>query len=69
MVKVLQYGEGNFLRTFVDVYFDTLNKNGQGEYAVNIVKPITFGTLERFEKQKNKYHIVLRGMENGLQSG
>ena len=65
MVKVLQYGEGNFLRTFVDVYFDTLNKNGQGRYAVNIVKPITFGTLERFEKQSNKYHIVLRGMENG----
>ena len=30
MVKILQYGEGNFLRTFVDVYFDTLNKNGQG---------------------------------------
>ena len=65
MIKVLQYGEGNFLRTFVDVYFDTLNKNGQGKYAVNIVKPITFGTLERFEKQNNKYHIVLRGMENG----
>ena len=65
MVKILQYGEGNFLRTFVDVYFDTLNKNGQGMYAVNIVKPITFGTLERFEKQGNKYHIVLRGMENG----
>ena len=65
MIKVLQYGEGNFLRTFVDVYFDTLNKNRQGRYAVNIVKPITFGTLERFEKQQNKYHIVLRGMENG----
>ena len=48
MIKVLQYGEGNFLRTFVDVYFDTLNKNGQGMYAVNIVQPITFGTLERF---------------------
>ena len=65
MIKVLQYGEGNFLRTFVDVYFDTLNKNGQGMYAVNIVKPISFGTLERFEKQGNKYHIVLRGMKNG----
>ena len=26
MIKILQYGEGNFLRTFVDVYFDTLNK-------------------------------------------
>ena len=65
MIKILQYGEGNFLRTFVDVYFDTLNKNGTGRYAVNIVKPIMFGTLERFEKQNNKYHIVLRGMENG----
>ena len=65
MIKVLQYGEGNFLRTFVDVYFDTLNKNGQGMYEVNIVKPITFGTLERFKKQGNKYHIVLRGMEKG----
>lgn len=63
MVKVLQYGEGNFLRTFVDAYFDTLNKNGLGRYAVNIVKPIAFGSLERFERQKNKYHIVLRGME------
>ncbi len=65
MVKVLQFGEGNFLRTFVDAYFDDLNKNEGGKYEVNIVKPIPFGTLERFEKQKNKYHIVLRGQEKG----
>ena len=63
-MKILQYGEGNFLRTFVDAYFDTLNKEGVGEYEVYIVKPITFGTLERFQKQNNKYHIVLRGVEN-----
>ena len=30
MIEILQYGEGNFLRMFVDVYFDTLNKNWQG---------------------------------------
>jgi len=65
MIKILQYGEGNFLRTFVDAYFDTLNKEEGGEYSVNIVKPIAFGSLERFEKQNNKYHIVLRGVENG----
>ncbi len=64
MIKVLQFGEGNFLRTFVDAYFDTLNEEGK-EYAVNIVKPITFGSLERFEKQKNIYNIVLRGAKNG----
>lgn len=65
MIKILQYGEGNFLRTFVDAYFDHLNKNEGGRYEVNIVKPITFGTLERFKKQNNKYHIVLRGVEKG----
>lgn len=64
MVKIVQFGEGNFLRTFVDMYFDTLNKKGL-EYSVDIVKPITFGTLEKFEKQNNKYNIVLRGSKNG----
>ena len=65
MIKVVQFGEGNFLRTFADAYFDTLNKEGLGEYEVNIVKPVTFGSLEKFEKQKNKYHIVLRGSVGG----
>ena len=64
MKKILQYGEGNFLRTFVDAYFNTLNEEG-GDYEVTIVKPITFGSLDNFKKQENRYHIVLRGAENG----
>lgn len=64
MVKIVQFGEGNFLRTFVDLYFDTLNKEGL-DYKVNIVKPITYGTLDKFVAQNNKYHIVLRGAKNG----
>ena len=64
MIKVVQFGEGNFLRTFVDLYFDTLNKEGH-DYKVNIIKPITFGSLDNFVKQDNKYHIVLRGVDNG----
>ena len=64
MVKVVQFGEGNFLRTFVDAYFQTLKEEG-GDYKVNIVKPITFGSLENFKKQNNKYHIVLRGVKDG----
>ncbi len=65
MVKILQIGEGNFLRTFVDAYFDTLNEEGAGSFAVSIVKPIAFGSLDKFVKSNNKYHIVLRGVENG----
>ncbi|MCQ2742466.1 MAG: tagaturonate reductase [Bacilli bacterium] len=63
-IRIAQFGEGNFLRTFVDAYFDTLNKEG-ADYRVTIIKPITFGNLEAFKKQNNKYHIVLRGMDDG----
>ena len=64
MKKVLQYGEGNFLRSFVDLYFETLNREG-GEWAVEIVKPIPFGSLEAFARQENRYHVILRGVKDG----
>ena len=64
MIKVLQFGEGNFLRTFADHYFNTLNDEGKN-YGVYIVKPINHGSLEKFAEQNNKYHIVLRGVRNG----
>lgn len=64
MKKVLQYGEGNFLRSFVDLYFEALNREG-GEWAVEIVKPIPFGSLDAFARQGNRYHVVLRGVKDG----
>jgi tagaturonate reductase len=64
MIKIAQYGEGNFLRAFADYYFDVLNEQG-GNYAVSIIKPCDQGSLDNFVKQKNLYHVVLRGMENG----
>ena len=63
MIRVAQFGEGNFLRTFVDAYFQALNEEG-GEYRVSIIKPIPFGSLELLKKNHCHYHIVLRGMEN-----
>lgn len=68
MIKVMQYGEGNFLRTFADAYFDSLGKEGVGKYGVYIVKPIPGGSLEKFEKQNDKYHIVLRGVKEGKET-
>ena len=64
MIKVLQFGEGNFLRTFTDAYFDALNKEG-GEYEVNVVKPRAGGSLEKFVNQNNRYHVILRGVSEG----
>lgn len=62
MIKVMQFGEGNFLRAFVDYYFESLNREG-AEYSVSIVKPIAAGDLSAFSAADNKWNVVLRGFE------
>ncbi len=64
-IKVIQFGEGNFLRAFTDYMIDIANEKGIFDGNIAIVKPIAFGNLERFEKQDNLYTVVLRGKENG----
>lgn len=67
MIKILQYGEGNFLRAFADVYFHTLNQES-GNYGIYVIKPTPSNKsdmLKLFEKQQNQYHVILRGSENG----
>lgn len=64
-IKVLQFGEGNFLRAFVEYMIDVSNEKGLTDIGVVIVKPIEFGTLERFKKQDNLYNVVLRGRDGG----
>jgi tagaturonate reductase len=64
-VKVLQYGEGNFLRAFVDYILDIANERGKFNGDVVIVKPIEYGTLDRFHAQDCRYTVLLRGLEDG----
>lgn len=64
-IKVMQFGEGNFLRAFVDYMIDVANEAGVFDGSIAIVKPISFGSLEMFNKQDNLYTVVLRGKENG----
>ena len=64
-IRVVQFGEGNFLRAFVDYMLDIANEKGVFDGNVAIVKPIAFGSLENFHKQNNNYTVVLRGKENG----
>ena len=65
MVKVVQFGEGGFLRAFADYMIDIANEKGVFSGKVAIVKPIPFGTLEKFAKQDCKYNVVLRGIVDG----
>ncbi len=64
-VKVLQFGEGNFLRAFVDYMIDIANEQGKFDGDIVIVKPIEFGNLDRFHNQECQYTVQLRGRVDG----
>ena len=64
-IKVLQFGEGNFLRAFVDYMIDIANEQGKFDGDVVLVKPIEFGNLDRFHNQECQYTVQLRGRVDG----
>lgn len=64
-IKVLQFGEGNFLRGFVDYMLDIANEKGFFDGDIVLVKPIEFGTVERFHNQECQYTVSLRGIVDG----
>ena len=65
-VKVLQFGEGNFLRAFVDYFIDIMNEKTGFGGSVALVKPISIGALfPAFKEQDYRYTVVLRGLVDG----
>jgi tagaturonate reductase len=64
-VKVVQFGEGNFLRGFVDYMIDIANEQGKFNGNIVLIKPIEFGNLENFHKQDCQYTVSLRGRVDG----
>lgn len=63
--RVIQFGEGGFLRGFVDYFLYKLNEKGVWEGDVVIVQPIEKGMCEKLMEQGCEYNLYLRGIENG----
>lgn len=63
--KVLQFGEGNFLRGFVDWMFNRLNSKGLFNGSVVVVQPIKSGLIDVINGQDGLYTLLLRGIQNG----
>lgn len=63
--KVMQFGEGNFLRAFVDYWFDVSNEKAGWNGKCVLVQPIKPGLAEMINKQEGLYTLYLRGRENG----
>jgi tagaturonate reductase len=64
-VKVLQFGEGNFLRAFVDWMIDIMNEKADFNGAVQVVQPIAQGMGNMVNAQDGLYHVVLNGIQQG----
>lgn len=67
-IKVVQFGEGNFLRGFCDYMIDLANEQGKFDGNISLVQPIAFGMKELYEKQDCQYTLQLRGLVNGKES-
>ena len=65
--KVLQFGEGNFLRAFVDRFFDMGNEATGWNGRVVMVQPISgaFDFADGINAQDGLYTVLVRGKENG----
>lgn len=63
--KILQFGEGNFLRAFVDWMVNRLNREGLFQGSIVAVQPIDQGLAPMINAQDGCYTVLLRGLENG----
>ena len=64
-IKVIQYGEGNFLRAFVDYIIDKLNKEADFNAGVAVIQPLPGGMVSMLNDQDGLYNLFLRGIKNG----
>ena len=68
--RVLQFGEGNFLRAFVDYFIDMMNEKAGFNSKVVLVQPIAnkeggFKLNEVINSQDGLYDLYLRGFQDG----
>ncbi len=64
--KVIQFGEGGFLRGFVDWIIQITNEKTDFNAGVVVVQPIEKGMCKMLESQDCKYTHVMRGLKDGV---
>lgn len=69
--RVLQFGEGNFLRAFADYFIDVMNERAGFCSKAVLVRPVgtppgyASGVEDIFRQQQGLYTLYLRGCANG----
>lgn len=65
--RIIQFGEGNFLRAFVDWIVWNMNLKTDFNGNVVVVQPIEWGRVKDVNAQDGLYHLILKGIEKGKQ--
>ncbi|MDF2950930.1 MAG: mannitol-phosphate/altronate dehydrogenase [Anaerocolumna sp.] len=63
--KILQIGEGNFLRAFADWMINNANANGDYKGSIVLCQPIANGLADMINDQDGVYTLAMRGIEDG----
>jgi tagaturonate reductase len=63
--RIIQFGEGNFLRAFVDWIVYNMNEKTDFNGNVVVVQPIEKGMIDALNHQDCLYHVHLQGLEGG----
>lgn len=64
--RVIQFGEGGFLRGFADWIIQLTNEATDFDASVVVVQPIEQGMCAKLEEQNCVYTHIMRGMKNGV---
>lgn len=64
-IKIMQFGEGNFLRAFVDWIVQGMNDAGAINSDVVVIQPMPSGRVAELEKQDGLYTVCLEGIDKG----
>ena len=63
--RIIQFGEGNFLRAFVDWIIYNMNEKTDFDSSVVVVQPIDRGMVDALNAQDCLYHVNLQGLDKG----
>lgn len=64
-IKVLQFGEGNFLRAFIDWFIQVMNDTTDFHGNVAVVQPLPTGRVKELAQQDGLYTLLLEGISKG----
>lgn len=64
--KIIQFGEGGFLRGFVDWILQITNEKTDFDASVVVVQPIKEGLCDKLAAQDCVYTHIARGMKDGV---